>query len=111
MSVNIKPKSKHWSQRQVNILVGEINERKDVLFGRFDIGKTSAIKNAAWQEVADRYSAYCICSLLSRIFLSYDIYCSVNCDLKKWKNLPILGSNVRRNGKICSRLQKGNFNH
>ena len=110
MSVNIKPKSKHWSQRQVNILIGKIIERKDVLLGRFDIGKTSAIKNAAWQEVADRYTAYCICSLLIRFFyhVIFIVASIVTC---KWENLPILGSNVRRNGKICSRLQKGNFNH
>ena len=55
MSLDIKPKARHYSTRQIKVLVGAINEKKDILFGKFDIGKTSAVKNAAWQEIADRY--------------------------------------------------------
>ena len=54
MSTQSKQKSKHWTSRQVLTLVNSVNERKQILFGKFDNGRTTAIKQAAWQEIADR---------------------------------------------------------
>ena len=51
----VRFKSKSWTSRQVLALVQSINERKEILFGKFEPGRTNAIRDKAWEEVAERY--------------------------------------------------------
>ena len=48
-----KTKKRNFTQCEVEVLVGEVDTRKKVLFGGLGVGITNAKKAEEWQHVAD----------------------------------------------------------
>ena len=52
-----KAKKRNFTQCEVEVLVGEVEKRKAVLFGGYSAGVANAKKAQEWQHVADNVNA------------------------------------------------------
>ena len=54
-----KRRAFNFSQDELEALVQAVEDRKNVLFGKFSMTVTSQSKDRNWKEVADSVSAVC----------------------------------------------------
>jgi len=47
----MKKKCANFTRCELDVMVHEVEERKDVLFGRLAVGLTAELKKNAWEEV------------------------------------------------------------
>lgn len=52
-----KTKKRNFTQCEIEVLVGEVDTRKKMLFGGHSVGITNAKKALEWQHVADAVNA------------------------------------------------------
>ncbi len=52
-----KSKKRNFTQCEVEVIVGEVEKRRKMLFGGHSVGITNAKKALEWQKVADAVNA------------------------------------------------------